>query len=930
MLDGGCGCAARRSGRAARATARPARHRSQDRAQLARPRPRRRRRRDAAARALRASPSSSCSAEPVDASRGSSTARAPATSPSASCRLDERGARAATSRCSRSSTAPSRDGFLPPAPRDERLRDAATSARSAARTRSARVAAQGPRAALEDSDAAAGAADDARSPTRPRATRIRDLARRDAGGRGRGGHRQDDRAGASGIVAVLAAGAARVESVVAVTFTEKAAGELKLRLRAGLERARAPERAGSRRRRSLEDALAQLEEARVSTIHGFCADLLRERPVEARVDPRFAVLAEAEARARSTGARSTAGSSAARGPARGRAARAPPRAALDDGDPRRAAAPRGLDARRAGATSARRGAREPFDRASADIDALVEQVHAFAGQLRAVHDARPTASTRTRWLAPAASATTCALREPLAARDYDGARGRARRARARADSSAGRARATTGTIAASVDARRGARRPRAAPGGAGRLRAARRRRPRRAASSRSCSPRVDAYEELKRAPGALDFLDLLLRTRDLVRDRARRARGAAAALHAHLRRRVPGHRPAAGGDPPAARRRRSRRSTTGATCRPCPASSSSSAIPKQSIYRFRRADVGIYQAVKAPAARARRGGRRARDRASARCRRMQRLVNAAFAPRMVEDDATLQAGYVPLAPRPRRSARTSRAWSRCRCRGRTGDGASRKTAIEARCPTRSAPSSDWLVEESGWTRDGARAAGRGRPGRAAARLPAVPPLHALGRRRHAPYVEALEARGIAHVLVGGKSLPRARGGRERCAPRSTAIEWPDDELVVFATLRGPLFAVGDEALLEYRAARRRGCTRSARRRTPSCRRRHLAPVADALRGPRRAAPPAQPPPGRGDRRARSSRPRARTPASRCGPSGEQALANVLRIAELARQLRGVAAASRSAASSSAGTTRPSAARPRRRRSSRRAARACAS
>ncbi len=31
-----------------------------------------------------------------------------------------------------------------------------------------------------------------------------------------------------------------------------------------------------------------------------------------------------------------------------------------------------------------------------------------------------------------------------------------------------------------------------------------------------------------------------------------------------------------------------------------------------------------------------------------------------------------------------------------------------------------------------------------------------------------------------------------------------AVEWPDDELSVFATLRGALFAIGDEELLEYR------------------------------------------------------------------------------------------------------------------------------
>ncbi|MEE2637399.1 MAG: UvrD-helicase domain-containing protein, partial [Acidobacteriota bacterium] len=106
------------------------------------------------------------------------------------------------------------------------------------------------------------------------------------------------------IVNVLATGKARVDGMLAVTFTEKAAGELKLRLREGLERAR-HEVTGARhettnqaprdvaaRVRNVEHAIAHLEEAQVSTIHGFCADLLRERPVEAGVDPRFDVLAD--------------------------------------------------------------------------------------------------------------------------------------------------------------------------------------------------------------------------------------------------------------------------------------------------------------------------------------------------------------------------------------------------------------------------------------------------------------------------------------------------------------------------------------------------------------------------------------------------------------------------------------------------------------
>src|SRR5579872_30817 len=92
------------------------------------------------------------------------------------------------------------------------------------------------------------------------------------------------------ILAVLKGGRARIEEIVAVTFTEKAAGELKLRLRERLEDERSKSPSAL-----LDAALAKLEEAHVNTIHGFCADLLRERPVEARVDPIFRVLTQPEA-----------------------------------------------------------------------------------------------------------------------------------------------------------------------------------------------------------------------------------------------------------------------------------------------------------------------------------------------------------------------------------------------------------------------------------------------------------------------------------------------------------------------------------------------------------------------------------------------------------------------------------------------------------
>src|SRR6058998_3131746 len=91
------------------------------------------------------------------------------------------------------------------------------------------------------------------------------------------------------MVAVLMAGRGRLDGMVAVTFTDTAAGELKLRLRTRIEQARREDGAAPQARRLLADALPQLEEARIGTIHSFCADLLRERPVEAGVDPLFAI-----------------------------------------------------------------------------------------------------------------------------------------------------------------------------------------------------------------------------------------------------------------------------------------------------------------------------------------------------------------------------------------------------------------------------------------------------------------------------------------------------------------------------------------------------------------------------------------------------------------------------------------------------------------
>src|SRR6478672_9855608 len=95
------------------------------------------------------------------------------------------------------------------------------------------------------------------------------------------------------IVEVIADGTP-VDRIVAVTFTHAAAGNMKLRVRHELERRRAHEPDPDVRSR-LGDAARSLDRAFIGTIHAFCAQLLRRRPVEARVDPVFQELAQPDA-----------------------------------------------------------------------------------------------------------------------------------------------------------------------------------------------------------------------------------------------------------------------------------------------------------------------------------------------------------------------------------------------------------------------------------------------------------------------------------------------------------------------------------------------------------------------------------------------------------------------------------------------------------
>jgi len=86
---------------------------------------------------------------------------------------------------------------------------------------------------------------------------------------------------------------ATLDEIVAITFTEKAAAEMKDRLRRAC-RARAPRDDPDEmtRWRELE---RRVETSRISTIHAFCAALLRENALRIGIDPDFVLLADAEA-----------------------------------------------------------------------------------------------------------------------------------------------------------------------------------------------------------------------------------------------------------------------------------------------------------------------------------------------------------------------------------------------------------------------------------------------------------------------------------------------------------------------------------------------------------------------------------------------------------------------------------------------------------
>ena len=104
----------------------------------------------------------------------------------------------------------------------------------------------------------------------------------------------------SRVVALVKSGVS-MSKIVAITFTEAAAAELSERIRARMEQLLDPSHPDNatdllyrdmteQQRNCIVQALSELDQASVQTIHSFAAKLLRERPLSANLPPGWTTL----------------------------------------------------------------------------------------------------------------------------------------------------------------------------------------------------------------------------------------------------------------------------------------------------------------------------------------------------------------------------------------------------------------------------------------------------------------------------------------------------------------------------------------------------------------------------------------------------------------------------------------------------------------
>jgi ATP-dependent helicase/nuclease subunit A len=553
------------------------------------------------------------------------------------------------------------------------------------------------------------------------------------------------------IVNLVRSGRARLGEIAAVTFTEKAAAELRVRLRGVLAR------------EGLHEALRELEIARIGTIHAFAAGLLRERPVEAGVDPGFTVADPLTARLLEDRTWEAWLPEALSDPAAADAVREAIERGLGlgrlrdlafalvdhrdrlEGLPEPAPLPEppaelNADARETLvrlADVARAAARDPEDRAARALTDLALWVHQTAGlpeadQVKALlgpsrlPDKPGRLGNKGKWRSKTAleecRTGLAALRERI----------EAARATARHNLIADLTRWATGF--------------------------------------------VRAYDLAKARAGCLDFLDLLLRARNLVRDRPDVRRDFQTGIRYLL---VDEFQ-----DTDPLQLEMVLSLVEGAP----PGSLFVVGDPKQSIYRFRRADIETYEDAKTGLAG---HGEILTIRANFRSTRaILDAVNGVFEGVMVPPpDGAYQPEYVALEPSPRTEAGGPPAVVTLSPDIPPPGGVGEAAAEEARMVAA------YLVRE-------VEQAGRFRYGDVALLFRAMTTVGA--------YEDALRAAGVPFRTVGSRTYyDRSEVGWTIAA--LAAIEDPHDPVALVGALRSPFFGITDEALLRHHTQRGEFC-----------------------------------------------------------------------------------------------------------------------
>ncbi|MGZ5430344.1 MAG: UvrD-helicase domain-containing protein, partial [Thermoanaerobaculia bacterium] len=212
--------------------------------------------------------------------------------------------------------------------------------------------------------------------------------------------------------------------------------------------------------------------------------------------------------------------------------------------------------------------------------------------------------------------------------------------------------------------------------------------------------------------------------------------------------------------------------------------------PKQSIYRFRRADIGAYMNFRRTLVAS--GGRIVRLEANFRAvPALTDPANAWFRSLFPAEANDRQASFAPLEPvRVDRSERSGAFRLLTRAGGSKGDDLARANASDVAGFVRGAVDHKWPVASDGPER--------------AARFGDF--LVLTRTRDHLDvYARAFEALGVPVDVSGSRALPISKG-LAQLRPFLAAIQDPDDDVSVVAFLSGPLSGVDDNALYGFRRA----------------------------------------------------------------------------------------------------------------------------